>query len=321
MKRIYSTVRGCSSCKQLAFSMNPNLPFGIVLEISRQLSVPDQVCFSLSCKYLYEAFRYLLGTKPVQISHICPPESRPVLCINTNIEQRPRVQLLRQLEDSRWKFCDECWLLHPRVKRKAHRLTLRDKFRGFIVFPSPKLLENTDFQHSGMIEICPCLTITFSDKLRLIDEIEKLEKRDPHKNNQDPPKLPTQWPYDLSHGRLRHRCTFTDHPFAHLEVVTQLWNEGPYLLATSNYEFQMGENISSRDMPSGLRNPFVFPEEDVRSWLESFFYEAGSKFSGWPKDHNTTLSKHGRPMRLGIQTFRNLGDRDFPNQNWLDHCC
>jgi hypothetical protein len=154
-----------------------------------------------------------------------------------------------------------------------------------------------------------------------MDEIEKLEKRNPYENNLNPPGLLTQWPYEISHGRLRHRCTFTDHPFAHLEVVTKLWNEGPYLLASSSYEFQMGENMPSIDIPSGLRTPFIFPEEDVRSWLRSFFYEASSRFSGWPKDDNIISLKDGRPTKLEIQTLGNLGHRDFPNQDWLDHCC
>jgi hypothetical protein len=79
--------------------------------------------------------------------------------------------------------------------------------------------------------------------------------------------------------------------------------------------------MASRDIYSGPRTSFVFVEEDVEIWIMSFFYQAGSGFSGWPKDRDITLSKSGRDMRLEIQTFRNLGDRDLLNRDWLGHCC
>lgn len=47
----------------------------------------------------------------MQLPQLLPPEKRPILC--PNAKKRPRIQLLLQLENNRWKYCSECWSLHP----------------------------------------------------------------------------------------------------------------------------------------------------------------------------------------------------------------
>lgn len=103
------------------------MPPEIVDLIFAFLSIPDQICFSLSCKYLFACLQSSIEQSSIkreavlgmQMPHLLPPETRPVL--SRHAKKRPIVQLLHRLENTRWKFCSECWTLHPRPTTSTSR--------------------------------------------------------------------------------------------------------------------------------------------------------------------------------------------------------
>lgn len=326
MQRLSDFIKEIFSRNQPSFSLYPKIPLPIVLDIFACLSLSDQVCFSLCCKYLYEAYLYLIRTKKLNIARLCPPEKRPLLCLNKETNEHPRVQLLRQIENRRWRFCNECWFLHPPDKKRTHCLTGRGTPRRLTSLWRSNSSRDYFFdeesftRHYGIVEICPCLTITFQDKIHLMEELESIEREGPGSTAILPTSLPDSLGHEFHRGRIRHRCSFADHPFAKVQVVTDFWHEGPFLNTCSDYEFEMGEDKSSKEIPSGLKTPFIFPEESVGSWMRKFFDEAGSKFSGWPKDHNISSLGGAWPKRFEIRVSRDLGDMNWPNKDWIRHC-
>lgn len=326
MQRVCAFIRNVFSHDQPSFSLYPKIPLPVVLELFACLPLPDQICFSVCCKYLYEAYIYLIKTRKLDIARLCAPEKRPVLCLNKEVNEWPRVQLLRQMENKRWRFCNECWYLHPPVKKRTHCLTGRGATRCLTSLWKPNTPrdytsnEQSPSQHYGTVEICPCLAITFQDKIYLMEELERIEEEGPHGRIILATSLPGQWSHEIYRGRIRHRCSFADHPFANVKVVTDFWQEGPFLNACSDYEFEMGEDKSSRDLLSDLKTPFIFPEESIGTWMRKFFDESGSKFSGWPKDHNISSLGGAWPKRFEIRVSRDLGDLNWPNKNWVRHC-
>lgn len=159
------------------------IPLDIVVNILHFLSVTDQVCFSLSCKYLYTTFLIFLDVHDEQLPKLLPLEKRPVLCYNSDIEHRPRIQLLRRLQDSRWEYCGYCWILHRRHTwcSKFLGLPLIRRFSSNSIDSKLQLGHEPRLSvahaHAGEVDLCPCLTITSPDKLHIIRTINSLRGR------------------------------------------------------------------------------------------------------------------------------------------------
>lgn len=297
------------------------IPPEIVGMIFAFLSMPDQICFSLSCKYI------LACLQGIRLSHLLPPEKRPVL--SPHAKNRSIVQLLHQLEDDRWRYCSECWTLHPRhtpllvqtirrLRERSHCLNCllaRDQFCYHVPY-------------IGEVDICPCLTITFRDKLHLMESCKRAreaahEGREYYYNN-----VLYHPSYGKLEKRLWHDCTFTKHPFVKVQVQTTLWiEESTIRLYVKNiYKFKISQDL--RISPSSIRR-LPCPHKDVASWLGRFFAEAGSSFRGWGNKspwhpsfkYWDDLESTGGPRPFEITVVRDLGDREWPNKSWDGNCC
>lgn len=290
---------------------------GIILAL---LPIPDQICFSLSCKYLYECFCFILEARGIRLPWLIPPEKRPILCSRPNIEQRPRIQLLRQLENSRWRYCSECWRLHP---RSAWHNPRSIRFLSLKMHNSPyqPLDSRGCMPYAGEVDICPCLTITFLDKLRLIETIKSARQRDPNERQY----YYTNMLYHPSAGRLRkylgHSCMFMNHPLAKVPIRTSLWLEGgtQNLCVTNCYHFKVLQESSNK-------TPLIGPQKDkdFAKWLTQFFDEAGLTLSGWHEDGYFSLPScelrivkpNNEPDFFQIEVVRYLGNGEWPDRMW-----
>lgn len=81
----------------------------LVETILMLLYLPDQICFALSCKFIFTCSQSLLKWSKVPISQILQSNA----CFN--------IPLLCQLENDRWQVCRWCWHLHPYSKLRAFR--------------------------------------------------------------------------------------------------------------------------------------------------------------------------------------------------------
>ena len=122
----------------------------ILAEIFKSLELVDQVCFALSCKTLLAAYKDIAsdkGTIPRQSTtgtyHL------PLSLVNSDDEMR--VKLLLQLENCRWLYCAECFLLKP-----------RSIFTSDAVAGLP--LERRCTRYDGVMKICPCIHFTRRDR-------------------------------------------------------------------------------------------------------------------------------------------------------------
>ena len=81
-----------------------HIPPELVETILMLLYLPDQICFALSCNYIFTCAQSLAKRSKEQISRI--------LWYNPG----HNMQLLYQLENDRWQVCRWCWHLHPYSK-------------------------------------------------------------------------------------------------------------------------------------------------------------------------------------------------------------
>lgn len=301
------------------------IPSDIFTIIFTFLSVPDQVCFALSCKQIFESFHLFLKAQDKQLSQLLPRETRSILC--PNAKKRPRNQLLLQLENKRWKYCSDCWILHPPPK-------LWSGAASAPYCPKCHLLgrftcsQTCSTRLTDEIHLCPCLSITFRDKLHVLRTCIE-SRRHPggvfYYNGVC--QMPT---FDTRLVDLLHKCTF-EHPFYKVNVETCL-----YYLDYKGYK-----NYDKLDLH--VRNDITFevrrtPESLAEmkanrlcvhkhplDWLRKFFSEAGSEFSSGPINgtckcewDNWEECRFGQdPMYFKIIWDRQLGgDTTWPVRPW-----
>lgn len=289
------------------------LPLKIIKSILLYLSTPDFICVLLTCKSFFGP-----KIRGKRLAQLIPPEEREMLCPNWKLERKPRIQLLLQLENRRWRYCSECWSLHPRSEWRIPR--------SLMLFP--KRYDHPPFgvrrgccvPFAGEVDICPCLTITLLDKIRLLETINLARQRDPSTQ---------QYYYNkaLHHpisGRRRnpvgHECVILSHPLIKLNIDTSLWvDEDTQGLCVSNsYLFERLEHSHT-----GVTViPFPQTGKEVGKWLTSFLAEAGSSFFNHEHDpqHFEIVKPMEDPKCFAIRSMRNLGKRKWPDRDWTNNC-
>lgn len=293
------------------------LPREIFDIIFALLSIPDRICFSLSCKRIFASFRSSLDTQKTQLSQLLPAEHRSILW--PNAKQRPRNRLLLQLENKRWVFCNDCWILHPRSKWWS-------AVASGSYCPGCHLLreQKCSTLSSGEVDMCPCLSITFRDKQHLMETC-KFARAIAHPGHE---YYYNKSLYHPSFTRLTrflyHDCTFQSHSFTKVQIRTRVWiEEGTVSLHVFNrYKFELN-GPSSEGVPTCVHT-------DPRYWLQRLYKEAGSNFKGWHKnrcycswtfswgDWNRSMTERGS-YSFEITVHRDLGDAKWPNKIWNRH--
>lgn len=136
------------------------IPAEILDAIFTFLSIPDQICLALSFKRFHLHYLSLLEVKGKTLYQLVPREGRQLLCPHNSSKRRPRVQLLHQLENIRWKFYIECWSLHlaSAWKRPGDRdlpvRILHLSFRDFLTHSRSKVFVDEPRTHKEIAESC-----------------------------------------------------------------------------------------------------------------------------------------------------------------------
>lgn len=279
------------SCLQRQRSMLIKIPPEIIDYIFKFLSVLDQICLALSCKSMYTRFLCVLEVQKLRLSELLPPQGRPVMHRNIDdLQNWPRIQLLHRLQDRRWKYCSGCWNLH---RHSAWRYPLGSLLRPRSNLPSPR--RPLCMPYAGKFEFCPCLTMTFPDMLHLIGTIKLAKAKDPSTRRYYSIGMFCHPISGRIRGMIRHVCTFRGHPLADVRVaVLCSWNETCGSLEIRRiYSFRKkkpfethgtkGDSSSQLAMMSPsmpLKTPFMCPHKNSKRWLEQFFAEASTTFSG-----------------------------------------
>lgn len=280
------------------------VPREILDEIFGLLSKPDQVCLALSCKSLYVFFLSYLNAQ--DMSQLFPRPRPEPGCYTDKLQAR--MQFLQQLGHRRWKYCDGCWKLH--LHSAWH--PLRHKWRSRRM---PLCMP-----YAGLVDLCPCTTLSFYDKLQLMDTLRWNASGDPkardyHYSNME---------YDESGGYFQHECTFYAHPAIKIAVMTRIHlDEYKQNICVQNkYHFtRRGESTSTTV-------DLTWPYKKLHKWLRRFFQESSSSFTR-PRYHGSVLcqmiplryccSVEGCPSSVTITTRRWLGKGDLPDSDWKKH--
>ncbi|KAL2785662.1 cohesin loading factor-domain-containing protein [Aspergillus keveii] len=139
------------------------LPTELLLEIISYLSVLSEACLALTCKRLFAISGAVLDAKPLRFNRDFAPLFHHYR--NGHSFATTRWQLVKILEDSRWRACSKCLKLHPRS-----------------FFPPRELRRKSDDRTcnlgslAGVVDLCPCKKITFRDKIELV-ELLKVRKK------------------------------------------------------------------------------------------------------------------------------------------------
>lgn len=133
------------------------VPLDILFEIFPLLPLPLQVCLALTCKSLYRLFSSTLQDETLALPSLLACKSFTLCKNGSSDEISPvalRTQLLLQLQDDYWVYCAACLKLQPRAL-----------FWPGIESFSPLSLEC--IYRTRVIDLCPCLSLTFFDRMRL----------------------------------------------------------------------------------------------------------------------------------------------------------
>lgn len=132
------------------------------------LTAPDQVCLALTCRYFYNCFLLFLKDQGIQLRQLFPSKRQEIRYRKIALKNQPKVQLLHQLQNRRWRYCSDCWKLHRHsVQRYLQHLC------------SNRSASNPIRSHnvySRAQDICPCLAITLSDKVYLTEAMKQVAK-------------------------------------------------------------------------------------------------------------------------------------------------
>lgn len=281
------------------------IPAEILEIIKKELPVIDQICLALTCKSLYAGVISSLKTKDeTPLKLLFPTRKRIPLCRNIKLNQDPRIQLLRRLENPRWGYCVECMRLHPRSAWVQPRRSRKEHY----CCSCGILHQQRCMPFAGMVDICPCLSITFNERQLLMASIANASNDS--RNQFFDGRFFEEIFYD---SKLFHRCKIS-HPQAKVAIDTHLlvssprfrWTDKKTLRVLNCYTFTF-----SQDVP--VAQSLGCPHKDPNKWLKEYFISAGSDYSAW---HGVPKVELTEPGRLKILTMRELGYQRWDQRGW-----
>ncbi|PYH97249.1 hypothetical protein BO71DRAFT_468616, partial [Aspergillus ellipticus CBS 707.79] len=233
----------------------PDITIDILLIIFELLPLPSQACLALSCKTLHAHFGFILKDAKLTWPRLLATKSYEVPLAQPNI---PRNQLLLLLEDDRWLYCSGCLKLHP------HNL-----FSSYSRSSPPQ--ERRCMYQSGVIDLCPCLALTFFDRMRLEQWLRTgfIDALSPS----------TRHAFQLTVIKHRicllHRCSMTEHAEAFIDLTIMMTlEENSCLKVQTRYHLHMsipqriqGSRLRLHLWPLSMESIFLCPHFTIMEFL------------------------------------------------------
>ncbi|OJJ59795.1 hypothetical protein ASPSYDRAFT_44190 [Aspergillus sydowii CBS 593.65] len=211
-----------------------DLPFDILVAIFPLLSLLSQACLALTCKRLYTLCGHILKDNSLAWPRMGrtyePPLSQPELLRN---------QFLLRLENDRWLYCSGCLKLHPPRR---------------FGFPSDSPEHRQCRYHSGVVDLCPCLSLTFFDRLRLEESL-----REGAFDTSLPLTIRRAFEFSVSSGKrcLMHRCSITYHAHALVYMTMMVFLDVQRLEVQKTYRLHLSRPWRAR-VGVGPRSDLIF---------------------------------------------------------------
>lgn len=220
-----------------------DLPFDILIMIFPLLSLLSQACVALTCKSLYSLCGHVLKDNslawPRSGRTYEAPLSQPELLRN---------QFLLRLENERWLYCSGCLKLHPPC-----RFGLRS---------DPPEQRKCNY-HSGVVDLCPCLSLTFFDRIRLEESL-----REGAFDTSLPLTIRRAFEFSVSSGKrcLMHHCSITYHAHALVYITMMVSLDVQRLEVQKTYRLHLSRPWRAR-VQAGLRNEMLSLRDEMEPIL------------------------------------------------------
>lgn len=278
---------------------NGQIPAEILDLIYKHLPALEQIYFALTCKYIYTYFVSFLKKKdPDHAKHLIPRRKRLPILHNAKLEAHPRIQLLRQLENERWKCCVVCMKLHSPLAFKPSKQYKKESH----CYKCSLLYGRDCMPYAGLVDICPCVSMTFNERQLVVNTIS---------SSSEPSIFPKDFKHDSAIKRYFHECQVTNHLYAQLSIETRLSlsSKSNSLYVRNTYTFEFSKGLS--DALSG-----ICPHKETSKWLRQFFTETGLNYSAWG---GTAKPLATEPHLIKIITTRKLGHRNWNRRGWKNN--
>lgn len=288
-----------------------SLPIDIHDRIADFLSPLSQACMALACKHL----RGIHGRALCSLDLRFPEAFHPSAGIKERSDYfvSERWKFLKYLEDDRWQCCSRCLKLH-RVSE----------------FPKGSLLTDPEErycnlgQNSGIVDLCPCIKLTYHDKLRLVQQLRLDPKRPRTLSEVD---LSAESPHIWHQCEIPGNCTFVTKLYAvleeeHLRIVTRYhiyyprdeadnWDMAPVRLCCPH--------LAALTYAAQVQQAEHHPNSRC---IVPYEISSARICCRWCKTRTDqyvmTALENGERYKLSFRTTRNLGlSTPFPDENWF----
>lgn len=285
------------------------LPNELLFMVASFLPLDSQACLALTCKTFLGVFSSVLRDKELRFPRAFYDEPKHrSLSTATNARNR----LLYRLQDKRWVYCAMCMMLHPACEFNWRQRARRAKKRCCM-------------RWGGIVDICPCINLTFRGKLRLMKRLQEMEMSKEGNGTGYVKDKSDMGPWKFSvdkQGRpyLRHECSITDHPWARVSILVNPAVRAGRLLILSRY------TIRTRPiaMPKHMAPLVCCPHRNLL-----FYTGLQSRLPSCHQDRDcarcqTSLEAYrtGDVNLFIIKAIRNLGGEEpvTSDQVWQSQC-
>ncbi|OQE17623.1 hypothetical protein PENSTE_c020G08209 [Penicillium steckii] len=282
------------------FNIFDDGPAEIVEIIFNFLSHIDRACLALSSKRLHAC--YVSYNKKHDIGVL---------------SALPRIFYLHRLQNEHWEFCNKCQRLHLRSKWKALHYMKCSLMPSTIPCNAKRYQEPTwyyqYFEQSGVVDICPCLNITFHQRQHAANYFRSQSET-----------LERCYYRELT-GIFIHVCTL-QHPLARVCIRTQAWindRNTKTFKVENQLVFQTSKKTASSEVFQNISRRLS--KYDTEMWLKQFLEECQPNFSigeaksNWYQCQGWDFAGH-KPYNFRITVMRDLGRDRKPSTGWEGNC-
>lgn len=224
-----------------------DLPTELLALISAELDPLSEACLALTCKRLLLISGTSFRSECLQFKNDFAPLLHHYRASQSYATERWK--MIERLEDRRWLACSKCLKLHPRMAFPAKELR-----------SSPTARACNLGELAGLVDLCPCIKLTFRDKVNLVKILKDREVL-----NQMPSAIFGSRGYDERY--LWHSCTMT---YGSTEFKIDIYpelNDAEQLIIRTEYRMYTAPHTLGKQQHISPR--FGCAHRSIDLWLSS----------------------------------------------------
>lgn len=288
------------------------LPDDILYQVGCFLPPISKACLALSCKRLHSVYAKALGSPDIHFPRSFQRRGRKRR-IRESLESE-RWKLLRYLENRHWRCCSRCLKLHRVTEFSKEALRIAAEKR-----------ECNLGKYAGIVELCPCIRLTYRDKVKLVDQL----RLDPHR-----PRSVAYLDLSANSPHEYHSCTIHGPQTFFTRQFPVLEDGGLSIVTTYEATYFAKSGDWGKVIPPRLMCPHLDAIAYLRDmrwakfwpdWPDTVPYREASRYliCGWCKmrfgNFWAEYTSEKTLAKASFKTTRYLGrNSEVPSQAWFD---